>query len=154
MSLATPEQWVTGVAGRDFVATSKRSAGFAADWIKAWIGMDVEWLRKRLARDFVQISPFGRLEGRENYLETVAPVARKSVQELKFKELIAGRNQAVIWFGNPTPAGVRPACEWVRVENGLIVEIQSFCDSATVREVLSSCEQENLGKSSRTPFDD
>lgn len=128
--------------------TMKESAAeLATGWIEAWIRTDMEWLRQRLAPDFVHTSPFGRLEGRDHYLETVAPMARKSVQELKIIEVIADENQAAVWFENRTPKGVIPSCDWVRVENGLIKQIQSFYDNTKVREVLSTAEQENLGDS-------
>jgi hypothetical protein len=125
----------------------EHSADLAAGWIEAWIRMDIGWLRERLTPDFVHTSPFGRLEGRDHYLETVEPMARKSVQELKIKDVIGDGNQAAVWFENRTPGGVIPSCDWVRVENGKIKEVQSFYDSMKVREVLSLDEQENLGDS-------
>lgn len=125
----------------------EQNAELAVGWIEAWIRMDMEWLRERLAPDFVHTSPFGRLEGRDSYLETVEPMARKSVQELAIKDVIAGENQAAVWFENQTRNGVIPSCDWVRIQNGMIKEIQSFYDSAKVREVLSTDEQENLGGS-------
>jgi ketosteroid isomerase-like protein len=126
----------------------KRSAELlAVGWIEAWIRMDMEWLRERLAPDFVHTSPFGRLTGRDSYLETVEPMARKSVQELEVKDVVATGNQAAVWFENRTPNGVIPSCDWVRIEDGLIKEIQSFYDSAKVREALSTDEQESLGGS-------
>lgn len=125
--------------------TEERSAELAVGWIEAWMRMDIEWLKKRLAPDFVHTSPFGRLEGRDAYLETVEPLARKSVQDLRIRDVIASGKQAAVWFENRTPKGVIPSCDWLRVEDGLIKEIQSFYDSAMVREVLSSDEQEKLG---------
>lgn len=127
------------------MTTSERSAELARGWIEAWIRMDMEWLRERLAPDFVHTSPFGRLEGRDPYLETVEPMARKSVQELVIRDVIASGNQAAIWFENRTPKGVVDSCDWVRIENDRIQEIRSFYDSAAVREVLSPSEQESLG---------
>ncbi len=127
------------------MTTSERSAELARGWIEAWIRMDMEWLRERLAPDFVHTSPFGRLEGRDPYLQTVEPMARKSVQELVIRDLIASGNQAAIWFENRTPKGVVDSCDWVRIENDRIQEIRSFYDSAAVREVLSPSEQESLG---------
>ena len=123
------------------------SAGLATGWIEAWIRMDMEWLRKHLAPDFVHTSPFGRLEGRESYLETVEPMARKSVMKLEIKEVVAGEDQAAIWFENHTPNGVVDTCDWVRVEDGLIKEIRSFYDTAAVRETLSADEQKRLDDS-------
>jgi len=117
----------------------------ATGWIEAWIRMDMDWLRSRLAPDFVHTSPFGRLEGREYYLDTVEPMARKSVQELRIIDVIADGNKAAVWFENHTPGGVIPSCDWVRVENGMIMEIQSFYDTTKVREVLSPDEQQLMG---------
>ncbi len=127
------------------MTTSERSAELARGWIEAWIRMDMEWLRERLAPDFVHTSPFGRLEGRDPYLATVEPMARKSVQELVIRDVIASGNQAAIWFENRTPNGVVQSCDWVRVENDRIEEVRSFYDSAAVRDVLSPSEQESLG---------
>jgi ketosteroid isomerase-like protein len=121
-----------------------RSAELALGWIHAWIRMDMEWLRKHLAPDFVHVSPFGRLEGREPYLAAVEPMARKSVAELVVKDVIASGNQAAIRFDNRTPKGVVESCDWVRVEDSVIKEIRSFYDSATIREVLSPAEQDSL----------
>ncbi len=122
----------------------ERSAELAVLWIEAWIKMDMEWLRQRLAPDFVHVSPFGRFEDRESYLAAVEPLARKSVVELTVKDVIASGNQAAVRFENRTPKGVVESCDWVRVENDQIKEIRSFYDSAVIREVLSPAEQESL----------
>lgn len=128
-------------------AMSERSAELAVLWIEAWRKMDMEWLRQWLAPDFVHVSPFGRLEGRESYLATVEPMARKSVMELTIKNVVASGDQAAVWFENRTPGGVVDSCDWVRVENDVIKEIRSFYDSAVIREVLSPAEQGSLGGS-------
>jgi ketosteroid isomerase-like protein len=125
----------------------ERNAELAVGWIEAWIRMDMGWLKERLAPDFVHTSPFGRLEGRDFYLQTVEPMARKSVQQLEVKDVIAGEKQAAVWFENRTAGGVIPSCDWVRIEDGLITEIQSFYDSVKVREVLLPDEQDELGGS-------
>jgi ketosteroid isomerase-like protein len=124
---------------------TSRAAELATGWIEAWKRMDMEWLREHLATDFVHVSPFGRLEGREPYLATVEPMARKSVAELAIEDVIATGDRAAIRFENRTPNGVVHTCDWVFVEDGLIKEIRSFYDSARVREVLSAEEQESLG---------
>ena len=124
---------------------TERTAALARGWIEAWIDLDLEWLRTRLAPDFVHTSPLGRLEGREHYLETVEPMARKSVVELKILDVIADGDRAVVRFENRTGNGVVETCDWVRVEDGFIREVRSFYDSARVREVLDSDEQERLG---------
>lgn len=126
---------------------SERSAELARGWIEAWIRMDLEWLRRRLAPDFIHVSPFGRFEDRDSYLAAVEPMARKSVVELTIKDVVASGNRAAIWFENRTPKGTVESCDWVRVENDLIKEIRSFYDSAKIREVLSPDDQESLGGS-------
>ncbi len=123
---------------------SERSGELAKGWIEAWIRMDMDWLRQHLAADFVHTSPFGRLEGRDHYLETVAPMARKSVNELVISDVISDGDQAAIRFENHTPGGVVDSCDWVRVHGGRIVEIRSFYDSAAVREVLTEEDQDRL----------
>jgi ketosteroid isomerase-like protein len=126
------------------MTTGERSAELAVHWIQAWVEMDLEWLRHRLAPDFVHVSPFGRLEGREHYLATVEPMARKSVMDLAVKDVIASGNRAAVWFENRTPNGVVETCDWVWVEDDLIREIRSFYDSTLIREVLSASDQESL----------
>lgn len=122
----------------------ERSAELAVLWIEAWINMDMEWLRQRLAPDFVHISPFGRFEDRDSYLAAVEPMARKSVVELTVKDVVSSGNQAVVRFENRTPKGVVESCDWIRVEDDLIKEVRSFYDSVLIRQVLSPAEQESL----------
>ena len=124
------------------------STELAAGWIEAWNRMDIDWLRERLAPDFVHVSPFGRLEGRDAYLSTVEPLARKSVQKLKVIDVIGSGEQAAVRFENHTPNGVVESCDWLRVENGVINEIRSFYDASRIREVLSDSEREALNSSS------
>jgi hypothetical protein len=64
--------------------------------------------------------------------------------DLEIKDIVAGEHQAAIWFENRTPNGPVDTCDWIRVENGLIKEIQSFYDPTRVREVLSTDDQERL----------
>lgn len=123
---------------------SERSGELARGWIEAWTRLDLEWLRQRLAPDFVHVSPFGRFEDRESYLEAVEPMARKSVVDLTIKDVIASGNQAAVRFENKTPNGIVDSCDWVRVENDQIKEIRSFYDSTKIREVLSPEDQETL----------
>jgi len=124
---------------------SQRSAELARLWIESWAKMDMDWLRQHLAIGFVHTSPFGRLEGRDHYLDTVEPLARKSVQELVVRDVIADGDQAAIRFENRTPNGVVDSCDWLRVDGDSILEIRSFYDTSRVREVLSPSEQARLG---------
>lgn len=122
----------------------ERSAELAVGWIEAWIRMDIKWLRRRLAPDFVHVSPFGRFDDRETYLAAIEPLARKSVVELKVVDVIASGKQAAVRFENRTAKGVVETCDWVRVEGEQIKEIRSFYDTALIREVLSPDEQDSL----------
>lgn len=124
---------------------SADAAALARGWIEAWIRMDLDWLRTHLSGDFVHTSPFGRLEGREHYLATVEPLARKSVSELVIVAVVGTGDRAAIWFENHTPEGVVPTCDWVRVERGVIAEVRSFYDASAVRRTLSGEEQRQLG---------
>jgi hypothetical protein len=126
---------------------TERSAALARLWIEAWIRMDMQWLREHLADDFVHTSPFGRLEGREHYLATVEPMARKSVVELVILDVIATGDQAAIRFENRTPRGTVESCDWLFTEGDTIREIRSYYDSARIREVLSPDDQKGLGDS-------
>lgn len=123
---------------------NSRSAALAVGWIEAWIRMDMAWLRRWLAPDFVHVSPFGRFTDRESYLAAVEPMARKSVVTLTVTDVIASDEQAAIRFENHTPGGVVESCDWVRIEGDRIKEIRSFYDSARIRQVLSPAEQERL----------
>ena len=123
---------------------TERCAALARGWIEAWIRMDMGWLREHLAPDFVHVSPFGTFEDRESYLAAVEPMARKSVVELTIRDVISSGSQAAIRFENKTARGVVESCDWVRAENDVIKEIRSFYDSATIREVLSTAEQDSL----------
>lgn len=109
----------------------------------------MDWLRERLAPDFVHVSPFGRFDGRDTYLAAIEPMARKSVMELEILDVVADDDRAVIRFNNKTPRGVVETCDWVRVEGGRIREVRSFYDTKRVRETLSAEEQESLDGSER-----
>lgn len=126
------------------MSTTERSTELAVLWIESWIKMDMDWLRANLAPDFVHVSPFGRLEGRDPYLAAVEPMARKSVAELKIIKVIAEDDEAAIWFENRTRKGVVDSCDWLRIENHQIREIRSFYDSAKIREILSPEDQHSL----------
>ncbi|MDX1440012.1 MAG: nuclear transport factor 2 family protein [Rubricoccaceae bacterium] len=100
-------------------------------WIEGWINGDPDSIP--LAEDFVHTSPFGRLEGREHYLETVKPMAAENVARLTIIKTLSEGNEAVIRFDMETPEEVIPCCDWVRVEGEKIAEIHSFYDATTLR---------------------
>ncbi len=128
--------------------TPDRSRDLAVGWIEAWMRMDLAWLRRHLAPDFVHNSPFGRLEGRDAYLAAVEPMARTTVQALRILDVVASGDQAVIRFENHTPGGVVESCDWLWTEGDLIREISSYYDPARVREALSPGDRDRLGGAS------
>ena len=124
---------------------STGTEALARGWIEAWKTFDMAWLRRALAPDFVHVSPLGRVEGRDTYLELVEPMARKSVSELEVLETVVSGDRAVVRFENRTPRGVVESCDWVRVEGDTIREIRSFYDPTRIREILPPDDQERYG---------
>lgn len=108
----------------------------ARAWYSAWSTFDLDALRELLAEDFAHSSPLGRLEGRDHYLATVEPMARQSVAELVVHEIVEEGAVAVARFTNRTPEGDVPSVDWLRVEAGRIVEVQSYYDASDVRATL------------------
>ncbi len=123
---------------------SRSARDLAVAWIEAWKRKDMEAVADLLAPDFVHVSPFGRLEGRETYLATVEPLARRSVLELSIVDAVGEEDRAAIWFENRTPGGAIPTCDWIRIEGGRIREVRSFYDPAAVRESLTPEAQREL----------
>lgn len=110
--------------------------GLARTWLRAWDTHDLSLLR--LAPDFVHTSPFGRIEGAEEYLRIVEPMSRKSVSRIRVRDVIEGEDRAAITYYLETPKGTVEACDWVFVENGLIREVNSYYDSVTNRAALEA----------------
>ena len=106
--------------------------------------MEIDWLREQLADDFVHVSPFGRLEGKEHYLSTVEPMARKSVARLEIKNIVADADCAAVYFENHSAGGVIPSCDWVTVREGKIASVRSFYDTAALTDVLSDDDRRRL----------
>ena len=113
---------------------SESPADMARTWLRAWETHDLSLLR--LAPDFVHTSPFGRIEGADEYLSIVEPMSRKSVVGITVKDVIEGEGRAAIMYELETPAGVVEACDWIFVENGVIREVNAYYDSVTNRAAL------------------
>ncbi|MBY6203813.1 nuclear transport factor 2 family protein [Halomonas denitrificans] len=118
----------------------------ARGWIQAWQRMDLAWLREHLAADFVHISPFGRLAGRDHYLATVEPLARKSVNRLEIQAVVADSGRAAVYFENHSAGGVIPSCDWITVRDGRIASVRSFYDTAALERVLSDEDRRGLSE--------
>ena len=82
-----------------------------------------------LAEDFKHTSPFGQVQGRQEYLQWVKPLAAKNVADLTIKRIIVAGDEAAIHFEMQTPEGPVQVCDWVSVHMGLITEIYSFYDA-------------------------
>lgn len=109
-------------------------AEVARTWLHAWDTGDLSLLR--LTPDFVHTSPFGRIEGAEEYLRVVEPMSRKSVVGITVRDVLEGGDRAAITYEVETTAGRVEACDWVFVEGDRIREVVSYYDSVTNREAL------------------
>lgn len=116
-------------------------ADLARSWLRAWDTGDLSLLR--LAEDFVHTSPFGRIEGREEYLRIVEPMSKKSTVGITVTDVIEAEDRAAIAYELETTAGVVQACDWIFVEDGLIREVRAYYDSATNREALEGEDYES-----------
>jgi len=105
----------------------------ARTWIEAWQAGEPD--RIPLAEDFVHTSPFGRVEGRDRYLEWVKPLAAENVVELRVRRVLASADgtQAAIHFVMTTPGGPVDVCDWVVASEGTIREIRSFYDASGLK---------------------
>lgn len=120
------------------------SGELARGWIEAWARKDYQWLEAHLSEGIVHVSPLGTLSGRAHYLSVAIPMAAKSVQQLKIRRVIEQGDEAAVWFVNETMAGEVESCDWITSQNGQIIQVQSFYDSARVSTVLSDEEQSRL----------
>lgn len=114
------------------MATAKDAGELARLWIDCWNRNAPDDIP--LAEDFVHTSPFGRVAGRETYLEWVKPLAAQNVTELRIQRVISDGNQAAIHFDMKTARGWVPVCDWVEVADGAITAIHSFYDAAELKQ--------------------
>lgn len=110
------------------------SEELARTWLRAWETHDLGLLR--LTPDFVHTSPFGRIEGAEEYLRIVEPMSAKSVVAIRVKDLLAEDDRAVIAYELETPKGVVDACDWIYVADAQIREVHSYYDPTVNREAV------------------
>ena len=99
----------------------------AREWGEIWNSGDPATLP--LADDFVHVSPFGRIEGRERYLDIVRPMAAGNVASLTVHDVIGEGDRAAVCFSMETPNGAVACCDWVIVVDGKIQSIHSHYDS-------------------------
>lgn len=103
-------------------------------WFEGWNTHNYDLLR--LTPDFKHTSPLGTIEGRETYLETVIPMARKSNNGIKVKETVDGGDVVVVKYESQTPSGPMEACDWIYIRDGMIHEIVAFYDATEIRKMV------------------
>lgn len=100
-------------------------------WIERWNESTPDLIP--LADNFTHTSPFGRVEGRQTYLDWVKPMAERNVTQLRIIRTLSSSNEAVIHFEMQTPKGLIQVCDWIVVKDGQITEIYSFYDATELR---------------------
>ena len=120
-------------------------ADIARTWLKAWDTGDLSLLA--LTEDFVHTSPFGRIEGREEYMRVVEPMSGDSTVGITVRRVMEDEDQAVIAYELETTAGKVDVCEWIFVEGGRIREINAYYDSTVNRKALKGKDYDDYAKS-------
>lgn len=113
------------------MASQSKAEQLAIMWIDLWNQGDPDSIP--LTDDFVHTSPFGRVEGREVYLDWVKPLAKQIVTKLKIHRTVGSPDQAAIHFEMDTPKGTIQCCDWITVDGDQIAEIHSFYDATELR---------------------
>lgn len=113
------------------MSTLHEAERLARAWIEGWIRGTPDQIP--LADHFVHSSPFGVVSGREKYLEWVKPLAAENVASLEILRTVGNESEAAIWFEMTTPRATIPCCDWVEVEGGEIVAVNSFYDATELR---------------------
>lgn len=94
-------------------------------WILVWNDGDPADLP--LADDFQHTSPYGVLEGREHYLATVVPMARKNVAKLTIEDVIVSGDRSAVRYHVTHPSGgTMQACDWLTFVDGKLAQVRSY----------------------------
>lgn len=101
-------------------------------WIDSWNQGTPEKIP--LSANFTHTSPFGVVNGKQAYLDWVKPMAQTHLIEHRILRVLSDGNQATIHFEMRTPVGPIEVCDWLRVERGEIIEVQSFYDATELRK--------------------
>jgi predicted SnoaL-like aldol condensation-catalyzing enzyme len=107
------------------------AAELARIWIEAWSAGAPEGIP--LTEDFTHTSPFGRIEGRETYLEFMQPMTGEGAVPLTIVRVIREGDEAVVHYEMHLGSGPVHACDWIRAADGGIAEIHSFYDATDMR---------------------
>jgi len=94
-------------------------------WILVWNDGDPTTLP--LAEDFEHTSPYGRLSGRQHYLDTVMPMAKQNVSTLTIEDVLVSGNASVVRYQVKSPSGeTMPACDWLTFRDGELASVRSY----------------------------
>lgn len=113
------------------MADSNSAETLARVWIDRWNEGTPDLIP--LAENLTHTSPFGRVTGRQTYLDWVKPMAKQNVTKLTILRTVSSSNEAAIHFEMQTPKGLIQVCDWIVVEKGQITEIHSFYDATELR---------------------
>lgn len=107
-------------------ATSEHKLNqMSRQWILIWNDGDPEELP--LADDFQHTSPYGHLEGRRLYLDTVVPMAKQNAATLTVEDVLVSGTQSVVRYTVANPSGdTMRACDWLTFRNGQLVRVRSY----------------------------
>ncbi len=99
----------------------------AKQWIEVWGRDDPATLP--LADDFVHVSPFGTIEGRENYLEFIRPKTEGKVGPIPVQDIFADGDRACVRYMMALPGGPLDCCDVVTVDGGNIASVHAYYDT-------------------------
>lgn len=113
------------------MSTSANAERLARAWIQGWIDGRPDDIP--LSADFVHTSPFGRIEGRDLYLDKIKPASARNVTKLTIRKTLGGGDEAVIRFDMETAHGTIPCVDWVSVNGDTITRVDSYYDATSLR---------------------
>ena len=102
-------------------------------WFELWKGGDFESLP--LAEKFMHTSPYGRVEGKETYLDLAR--ANKDAftgNTFEIHDTLFGHHHACVRYTMVSSTGTLEVSEWIYEEDGLIIEIIAYYNLAEERK--------------------
>ena len=95
------------------------------EWLEVWTNGDPRTLP--LSDDFEHVSPYGRVAGREKYLEMTIPMSKQNVMTIEIEDVIASGNQSAIRYTVRKPTGeVMHACDWLRFKGSKLTNVWAY----------------------------
>ena len=105
--------------------TAEEVERLTREWILVWTEGDPRTLP--LAQDFEHISPYGRIQGRDHYLDLVIPAAKENVGRLTIRDVIASADQGVVRYVMESPSGeTMEACDWLWFRAGKLIRVHAY----------------------------